>query len=193
MACLGQTASEREALRQWERPDWADFNALEEHISIVLMTFPDVKDQRGYELPSPAPLDRDLLEDSSRPPDTPLNLDPENHASLDMETRVSPMIARALIETLHAAIVLYDAGAEPPTRGAGSSTSATIPYSDDAQGKYSNQEIQREHCYMRRLAAARAMAYLTRQMDDWSKIYVPMCIVVSPSSLLPSLSSHDLY
>ena len=130
---------------------------------------PVLNDPRERELdPTPVPVPTETLTSSPFAflSSGAARLDPVNLTELD-PAHVNPIIARSLIETLHAAIVLYDSRAEPK-EAKGGPGKETI-----------TERLAREHCYARRLAAARSMAYITRQVGDVSKIYVPMCIAVS--------------
>lgn len=106
---------------------------------------------------------------------TDVEFDPETAAGLETKTPVDPVVARSLVELLHAAIVLYDRRAELKK-----STEA-LPGSESKLAAETDEErFARESCYSRRLTAARSMAYVARRLGDVKKIYAPMCFAVSP-------------
>lgn len=72
---------------------------------------------------------------------------------------VDPMIARAMINILQAAIILYELRAEPGSIG----------------GPRKICQVKRENYWKRRLAAARALAHLARRLGDLHKMYSATC------------------
>lgn len=145
-------------------------------------TFPAITDQRESVLdPLSGPDSADAAtprpSNQAKLPEPRLNLDPEHLASLDMDTRVSPMIARSLIETLHASIVLYDSRAGLLFES--SSIAASGGTSKDTQKEVNIGVTERDAYYMKRLDAARTMGFVAGQVGDLRRLPAPMCIAVS--------------